>query len=110
MVHLLIGRLSWTSCSFPSFFFTKKKFAVYGLHDSRMVPQVRCSCMNLWTSSISFWLRGKSRPGIVVGALGSSSIVWSHIVCFGSHWDFSLLNTFSCFGIFLGEGDFSQWW
>ena len=52
--------------------------------------------MNLWTSSISFWLRGKSHPGIVVGALGSSLIVWSHMVCFGSCWDFSSLNTFSC--------------
>src|SRR6266403_3112922 len=61
-----------------------------------MVPRARCSCTNLWTSSISFWLRGSSRPGMVVGALGSSSIAWSHIVCFGSRWDFSSLNTFSC--------------
>src|SRR6266481_9183923 len=96
MVHLLIGRLSWTSCSFLSFFFMKKKFAAYGLHDSRMVPRVRCSCMNLCTSSISFWLRGRSHPGIVVGAPGSSSIAWSHMVCFGSRWDFSSLNTFLC--------------
>ncbi len=68
-----------------------------------MVPRVRCSCMNLWTSSISFWLRGRSRPGIVVGAPGSSSIAWSHIVCLGSHWDFSSLNTFLCLMYSLGR-------
>jgi len=77
-----------TGHSFPSFFFTKKKFAAYGLHDSHMVPRVRCSCTNLWTSSISFWLSGRSHPGIIVGAPGSNSIAWSHIVCFESHWDF----------------------
>ncbi len=33
---------------------------------------------------------------MVVGAPGSSSIAWSHIVCFGSRCDCSLLNTLSC--------------
>src|SRR6266404_8109186 len=92
-----------TGHSFPSFFFTKKKFAAYGLHDSRIVPCVRCSCTNLWTSSISFWLRGRSRPGIVVGAPGSNSIAWSHIVCFGSRCDCSSLNTLSCLAYSFGR-------
>src|SRR6266446_8591885 len=68
-----------------------------------MVPHVRCSCTNLWTSSISFWLRGRSRPGIVVGAPGSNSIAWSHIVCFGSCCDFSSLNTLSCLAYSFGR-------
>src|SRR6266478_3629608 len=74
----------------------KKKFAVYGLQDSRIVPLFKCSWTKLWTSWISFWLRGKSRPGIVDGAPGSSSMAWSQMVCFGSRWDFSSLNTLLC--------------
>ncbi len=39
------------------------------------------------------------------GAPGSSSMVWSHIVCLGSHCDFSSLKTLLCFtysgGIFV---------
>src|SRR6266403_2401429 len=61
-----------------------------------MVPLFRCSWTKLWTSWISFWLRGRSCPGIVDGAPGSSSIAWSQMVCFGSHWDFSSLNTLLC--------------
>ena len=30
----------------PSFFFTKKKFAALGLHDSHMMPLFRCSSIN----------------------------------------------------------------
>src|SRR6266403_1085625 len=91
--------------SFPSFFLTKKKFAAYGLQDSRMVPLFRCSWTKLWTSWISFWLRGRSRPGIVDGAPGSSSMAWSQIVYFRSRWDCSSLNTLLCWaysgGIFV---------
>src|SRR6266478_4025947 len=43
-----------------------------------------------------FLLRGRSRPGIMDGAPGSSSIAWSQMVCFGSRWDFSSLNTLLC--------------
>src|SRR6266478_4518554 len=70
-----------------------------------MVPLFRCSWTKLWTSWISFWLRGKSRPGIVGGALGSNSMAWSQMVCFGSLWDCSSLNTLLCWaysgGIFV---------
>ena len=41
-------------------------------------------------------MRGSSLPGSVLGASGFSSIMWSHIVCWGSRWDFSLSNTFLC--------------
>src|SRR6266446_737081 len=74
----------------------KKKLAAYGLQDSCIVPLFRCSWTKLWTSWISFWLRGRSRPGIVDGAPGSSSIAWSQMVCFGSRWDCSSLNTLLC--------------
>src|SRR6266403_5465563 len=70
-----------------------------------MVPLFRCSWTKLWTSWISFWLRGRSRPGIVDGAPGSNSMAWSQIVCFGSRWDCSSLNTLLCWaysgGIFV---------
>src|SRR6266478_5450102 len=91
--------------SFPSFFLTKKKLAAYGLQDSCMVPLFKCSWTKLWTSWISFWLRGRSCPGIVDGAPGNSSMAWSQIVCFGSLWDCSSLNTLLCWaysgGIFV---------
>ncbi len=74
----------------------KKKFAVYGLQDSRIVPLFKCSWTKLWTSWISFWFRGKRHPGIVDGVPRSSSIVWSHIVCLGSRCDFSSLKTLLC--------------
>src|SRR6266404_1141794 len=74
----------------------KKKLAVYGLQDSRMVPLFKCSWMKLWTSWISFWLRGRRHPGIVDGAPGSNSMAWSQMVCFGSRWDFSSLKTLLC--------------
>src|SRR6266403_4162473 len=74
----------------------KKKLAAYGLQDSCMVPLFRCSWTKLWTSWISFWLRGKRCPGMVDGAPGSSSMAWSHIVCLGSHCDCSLLKTLLC--------------
>ncbi len=61
-----------------------------------MVPLFRCSWTKLCTSWISFWLRGKRRPGIVDGAPGSNSMAWSHIVCLGSHCDFSSLKTLLC--------------
>src|SRR6266446_3596950 len=61
-----------------------------------MVPLFKCSCTKLCTSWISFWLRGKRRPGIVDGAPGSNSMAWSHIVCLGSHCDFSSLKTLLC--------------
>src|SRR6266436_8921965 len=86
----------------------KKKFAVYGLQDSRMVPLFKCSWTKLWTSWISFWLRGRRRPGIVDGAPGNSSMAWSQIVCFRSRWDCSSLNTLLCWaysgGIFVLSG------
>jgi hypothetical protein len=69
-----------------------------------MVPCRRCSSMNFCISSCSTQFSGRSRAGKVSGVFGRSSMVWSHMVCFGNHWDFSLLNTFSCrqysFGIF----------
>ncbi len=74
----------------------KKKFAAYGLQDSRIVPLFRCSWTKLWTSWISFWLRGRRCPGIVDGAPGSSSMAWSQMVCFGSRWDCSSLKTLLC--------------
>src|SRR6266446_3904803 len=40
---------------------------------------------------------------MVVGAPGSSSIAWSHIVCFGSRCDCSSLNTFLCLAYSLGR-------
>src|SRR6266436_1085993 len=61
-----------------------------------MVPLFKCSWTKLWTSWISFWLRGRSRPGIVDGAPGNNSMAWSQIVCFGSGWDFSSLKTLLC--------------
>src|SRR6266403_3963156 len=80
----------------------KKKLAAYGRQDSCMVPLFKCSWTKLWTSWISFWLRGSSRPGIVDGAPGSSLIAWSQMVCFGSHWDFSSLNTLLCWAYSVG--------
>ena len=82
--------------SFPSFFLTKKKLAAYELHDSQIVPLFRCSSTNLWTSIISSWVSGSSWPGSDLGAFGSNSIAWSHIVWCGSLWDFFLSNTFLC--------------
>src|SRR6266403_723905 len=73
-----------------------------------MVPLFRCSWTKPWTSWISFWLRGRRRPGIVDGAPGNNSMAWSQMVCFGSRWDFSSLNTLLClaysdgiFGLFV---------
>ena len=48
----------------------KKKFAVYGLQDGRMVLHFKCSSMNLCASSISACVRGNSLPGSVSGAPG----------------------------------------
>ena len=87
----------------PSFFLTKKKFAAYGLQDSRIVPLCRCSATNLCASAISSCVRGRSRPGSVDGALGSSSMAWSHIVWLGRRWDSSSLNTFLCRKYSLGS-------
>src|SRR6266403_3633828 len=61
-----------------------------------MVPLFRCSWTKLCTSWISFWLRGKSHPGIVDRAPGSSLMAWSHMVCLGSRCDFSSLKTLLC--------------
>src|SRR6266403_4166094 len=73
-----------------------------------MVPLFRCSWTKLCTSWISFWLRGRRRPGIVDGAPGNNSMAWSQMVCFGSRWDFSSLKTLLClaysgriFGLFV---------
>jgi hypothetical protein len=52
--------------------------------------------MNFHISSCSIRFSGRSRAGKVSGVFGRSSIAWFHMVCFGSHWDFSSLNTFSC--------------
>src|SRR6266481_5449073 len=52
--------------------------------------------MKLWTSWISFWFRGRRRPGIVEGAPGRSSMAWSHMVCLGSLCNFSSLKTLLC--------------
>src|SRR6266403_3864174 len=62
-----------------------------------MVPLFRCSCTKLWTSWISFWFRGRRRPGMVDGAPGSSLMAWSHMVCLGSRCDCSSLKTLLCF-------------
>ena len=74
----------------------KKKLAAYGLFDSRIVPLRRCSATNLCISSLSFRLSGISQAGRVAGALESNSMAWSHMVCPGSRWDCSSLNTFLC--------------
>ena len=52
----------------------KKKFAAYGLHDSRMVPLFRCSSTNLCTSAISSCVRGRCLPGNNFGALGATQL------------------------------------
>src|SRR6266576_3876822 len=74
----------------------KKKFAAYGLHDSCMVPVFRCSFTNFCISIHSMGVRGSNLAGRVVGVFGSSLMAWSHMVCCGSLWDFSSLNTFLC--------------
>ena len=61
-----------------------------------IVPQFRCSCMNLWISAFSSRFSGNNRPGSEFGALGSSSIVWSQTEWRGSCCDCSLLNTLWC--------------
>ena len=61
-----------------------------------MVPRLRCLATNFRISASSSWFSGRSRAGRVAGAPGRSSIAWSHTVCWGSLWDFSLLNTFWC--------------
>src|SRR6266478_547645 len=67
-----------------------------------MVPLFKCSWTKLCTSWISFWLRGRRHPGIVDGAPGSSSMAWSHMVCLGSHCNFSSLKTLLCFSYSCG--------
>ena len=52
--------------------------------------------MNLCISPFSSWVSGSSLPGRVFGTPGSSSMVWSHMVDWGSLWDSALLNTFPC--------------
>src|SRR6266478_4433613 len=75
-----------------------------------MVPLFRCSWTKLWTSWISFWLRGRRHPGIVDGAPGNSSMAWSQMVCFGSRWDFSSLKTLLCLAYSGGIlGSFVSW-
>jgi len=61
--------------SLPSFFLMKKKDAVYGDLDGRMVPLIRCSLTNLCSSASSSCDNGMSFPGKDVGAPGLSSIV-----------------------------------
>ena len=61
-----------------------------------MVPCFRCSSTNFFASSISAWVKGRSRPGKVVGAPGSSSIVWSQMVWLGSLWDSCSLKILQC--------------
>src|SRR6266478_3036574 len=75
-----------------------------------MVPLFKCSWTKLWTSWISFWLRGKRCPGIVDGAPGSSSMAWSHMVCLGSRCDFSSLKTLLCFSYSCGIFALSVSW
>jgi len=57
----------------------KKKDAVYGDFDGRMVPLPRCSLTNLRNSVSSACDRGMSFPGNDVGAPGLSSIAWSQM-------------------------------
>jgi hypothetical protein len=85
----------------------KKKFAAYGLHNSRIVPLRRCSSTNFCISSCSMRFSGRSHAGRVAGAFGRSSMAWSHTVCFSNHWDFSLLKTFLCCWYSLGIFPFS---
>ena len=61
-----------------------------------IVPQVECSCMNLWISAFSLRFRGSSHPGNEFGAPGSSSIAWSQIEWLGNLWDCSSLKTLWC--------------
>ena len=67
-----------------------------------IVPLLRCSCTNLCISAFSSWVSGSSLPGRVFGALGSSSIVWSHTVDWGNLWDSASLNTLLCLWYSLG--------
>ena len=62
----------------------------------QIVPQFRCSCMNLWISAFSSRFSGSNCPGNEFGAPGSSSIAWSQIEWLGSCWDCSSLNTLWC--------------
>ena len=61
-----------------------------------MVLRLRCSSTNFRASSISAWVSGRSRPGSVSGAPGSSSIAWSHTVCFGRRCDSCSEKIFAC--------------
>ena len=69
------------------------------------MPLFKCSATNLCISSLSLRLSGINLAGRVAGASGSSSMAWSHIVCPGSRWDCSSLNTFLCHSYSSGS-----WW
>ena len=77
----------------PSFFLMKKKDAVYGDLDGRMVPLPRCSLMNFRSSASSGCDSGISLPGSDAGAPGLSSIAWSQTRVGGNSCDASSLNT-----------------
>jgi len=83
----------------------KKKDAVYGLLDGRMVPLSKCSLTNLRNSVSSGWDSGISLPGSDAGTPGLSSMAWSHSRVGGNLCDASSLNTllycWYCAGILL---------
>src|SRR5579863_6030482 len=71
----------------------KKKDAVYGLFDGRIVFLCRCSLTNLRSSSSSGWDRRISLAGKALGAPGFNSIAWSHSLAGGNSWDAVSLKT-----------------
>jgi hypothetical protein len=88
----------------------------YGDLDIRIVPRSRCSLMIFLVSSCSSCVSGRSLPGRVAGAPGSSSIAWSHTENWGKRWDAASLKTFACrwyscgtSGIGSGLGCFGGW-
>src|SRR5579863_6177100 len=83
----------------------KKKDAVYGLFDGRIVFLCKCSLMNLRNSSSSGWDNRINLAGKALGAPGFNSMAWSHSLAGGNSCDAVLLKTRAYFwygaGIFV---------
>ena len=62
----------------------------------QIFPLLRCFCTNLCILPFSSCVSGSNLPGSVLGAPGSSSMAWSHMVDWGSLCDSASLNTLLC--------------
>src|SRR5579863_8128636 len=86
----------------------KKKDAVYGLFDGRIVFLCKCSLTNLRSSSSSGWDSRINLAGRALGAPGFNSMAWSHNLAGGNSCDAVSLKTLAYLRYGVGIFDVSS--